>query len=783
MRITLGLLPFLTFFAAALVLHLRNRRSPEPPLLRNALIQASALFGLWVVAGTEIFSKLGILFFWPILLWWLLPFLGCTLYLLQHRADLRFRWKLRRPTLAEWSILLPLLTIILFAFLCATCCPPNNYDSYSYHLPRQVIWMQQGNVRHFSTNNLRQISMPPYAEFVGLHILTLANSDRLLNLVQFSAMILMLAPVSLLTKRLGGKPVAQLLACLLVVTGPVIYMEASNTKNDMVVGMWILICAWWLVRLLDGWRLTWFDALLFGSAIGCAADTKGTGPLFVITIVLILTGAMFLRRTRRDFALLVLIGIVSIAITAPQYARNLKNFGHLDGPTVAEGNYPIYNLSHRPGAVMSNIVRNLAWHAAIPYQPFNDGLYSAVVWLHDHVFHIGINDKSTTTPNSYYNRLEFHGPDEDRTGAPVHVLLLLLLPVTLLLARRRISIPISLLLITLSAAGFIIFCAAIKWEEWHTRYYIANTALLCPVFAASLVAAFSSFSAPVVAALAIAILSPMFTSSSRPLFGGGSIFHRDELGNRLCYIGHRDDYLDMAAIAANHHARWIGLATNGDFPDYIFMEILRKRLTPAPKFEYVQAFVTIKGIAEHRPDIILTRPELTSMYLQHSRTQYFLYRRYTSFNLLLPDNDKTQDSYPPFFGWTAREGITDTMGPFPQWQLPFVRWGSYPDTRVAVNVPTAGKYRLFLLMRRNDDPAQTLRVELNGKQIAAHQFNSSFNFEPMRVPLDLKAGDNDLTFRYGSGDKDTAFPRAVLFQNFQVFPAANTGTMAPTTMH
>ncbi|HUO10417.1 MAG TPA: phospholipid carrier-dependent glycosyltransferase [Phycisphaerae bacterium] len=782
MRIVLGLLPFLDFFAAMMVLHvIGRRRASGNTSLREATLQSAAAFGLWVVLGTEFYSKLGILYFWPILIWWLIPLMACIAFLLRHRSEIKIDWKLRWPTIPEWLILLPLVALIALAFTSCVASPPNNCDSYAYHLPRQVMWMQQGNVRHYPTNDLRQLMMAPYSEFVSLQVWTLAGSDRLLNLIQFSAMLIMLVGVSLATKRLGGKPLAQLLACLLVVASPVVFLEASNTKNDMVVGMWIIICGWWLLRLLDGWRLNWFDAILFGGAIGCAMDTKGTGPLFVITIVLLVTIAMLWRRSWRDFGILVLIGSVALSVNLPQWARNVKNFGHVNGPTVAEGNYPIYNETHAPAAIISNMMRNLVWHSAVPSQAINDDIYAGMLWVHQHLLGIGINDPRITTPFSSFNKLEFHSSDEDRVGSPFHVLLLLLLPLALWMSRGRIDTSFALLLAGLSAAGFFVFNFAIKWEEWHVRYYIALTALICPVFAAAWTARRGAFFAPIVAVLALLVILPSVLINPRPVFGSASIFVRDNMNKRLIYLGHPDEFQDVANIAANHRAKWVGIATDGIFPDYALMYVIRKQMTPSPRFEYIQPFVRIKGIKPHRADMIIARSELVSVWDEPTNTRYFLYRRYALFNVLLPEGDTQTDQYPPFFGWTKADGLTAAMGPFPEWQLPLVRWGTFPETRLTIDSPTGGPSQLLLLMRRNDDPAQTIAVELNGTRLIDYRFNGQFQFEPLRLSLALKPGRNEIVFRYASGDKDSTIPRAVLFRTLQIAPAGATATSTTAT--
>ena len=334
MRFALGALPLVTFFVWAAALYLRDaKREAEKRGLRSAILQAAALLGLWVVVGAEGLSAISQLKFFPILLWWIIP-LGAGIWAVRRYDDpaLRPRVRFSRPRILTVVAFLPFVTILLLALTSALLNPPNNYDSYSYHLPRQVFWLQHANVRFYPTNNLRQLMMAPFTEFVGVHLMALSNSDRWINLVQFAALLVTFCGVSLLTERLGGNRSVQILACLILLVSPVVFMEASNTKNDIVVAMWIVICTWWLIRVLDGATITWVDAVLFGSAIGCAADTKGTGPLFVIPIVFVLCVDVLRRCTARRFKLLCAMGLIALAINLPQFGRNYFAFGHIDGP-------------------------------------------------------------------------------------------------------------------------------------------------------------------------------------------------------------------------------------------------------------------------------------------------------------------------------------------------------------------------------------------------------------------------------------------------------------------
>ena len=200
--------------------------------------------------------------------------------------------------------------------------------------------------------------------------------------------------------------------------------------------------------------MSWFNAVLMGSAIGCGGNTKGTGPLFMIPVVLLLCYAVFRQYTPRRFKMLCVMGILALAINLPQFGRNYFAFGHIGGPSIEHGGYPLYNETHGVAETVSNTTRLLAWEAAIGPQAgdpnpgplaglrrkFDDAMFRGLVWFHDHVLHLGINDRRTTTAVSAYGKVYFRGFDEDRTGSPLHVLLILLLPVGMWVSRKGMDV-------------------------------------------------------------------------------------------------------------------------------------------------------------------------------------------------------------------------------------------------------------------------------------------------------------------------------------------------------
>ena len=121
----------------------------------------------------------------------------------------------------------------------------------------------------------------------------------------------------------------------------------------------------------------------------------------------------------------------------------------------------------------------------------------------------------------------------------------------------------------------------------------------------------------------------------------------------------------------------------------------------------------------------------------------------------------------PFEGFTPTLGMAGVEGPYPQWNLPVVRWGLYPRTVLDVNFKGGGKAVLKVSGETNL-PSETMTVNLNGKDVYTYTFKSVSKFEDMEVPIELANGKNTIQFNYTAGDPNPAKSMAVLFQKLTI---------------
>jgi hypothetical protein len=464
--------------------------------------------------------------------------------------------------------------------------------------------MQQASVGNYPTSSLRQIAMPPLTEFAGLHLMVLTGTDRCHNLVQWTALALTLCAVSLITRRLGGTPTAELLSMLWVATIPMAFVQASNTKNDDVVALWTCVLLLFAVELKLEPELRWPRVCLIGLAFGLLVLTKGTGMLFGLPVA-VMMGVLLLRHHRRRAALAVLLAsLVALATNGCAFWRNVQAFGGPipNDPAIHGGDSVVNEVVSLP-AVLSNVVRNVAPHLATPSPQLNDRLTALVLRVHDG---LGIDaaDPRTTWRESGFRPYAFRQGSEDTAAAPVHFGLLLLLLACLL--RRPAPSALAAMLWMPLLGAFLLFCVALKWQVWHVRLVVALAAWPAPLFAIAFTARpLARFVAAAVLALLVG-LWPSLNVEQRPLVGPASILANDADAIRFYPATDRGHAMAKQADRMSElKPRIVGIASGWSSADYLVERALLDGLSPRPAFTAFNATLQVPGRPEPDPDVLL----------------------------------------------------------------------------------------------------------------------------------------------------------------------------------
>lgn len=404
--------------------------------------------------------------------------------------------RLSRPSWTGFSSferqLLAITAVILsLTLLTAILYPPNNFDSLTYHMGRVAHWVQQASIQPYATHIERQLYQPPLAEWFILHTVILSQSDVWANVVQWVSGLGCLIGLSLVAQQIGGSRLVQIATVFMAATIPMVILQLSSTQNDVVGSFYLIVTALYLIRYYQYRGLE--NIIWAGLGLGFAFLTKGTAYLFGAPLLLA-WGLLEVRRLvcfegrgmagiRYIYTLILPVGILvslSLGLNAGHYARNMQVYGH---PLTDVHTQEVYvNQKHSGGMMVSNVSRNVALHFGFP------GLH----WLAQHGveemhnwMNIQVTDIETTYPGSKFD-LPMLSNNEDNASNFLHFLWLSGSIVWLIRYRKPMNRTPYLILLGVVVATFLLFCAYLKWQPWHTRLHTFLFLLASPLLAVTL---------------------------------------------------------------------------------------------------------------------------------------------------------------------------------------------------------------------------------------------------------------------------------------------------------
>ncbi|MEU1605572.1 hypothetical protein [Micromonospora matsumotoense] len=441
----------------------------------------------------------------------------------------------RTATRGERLLAGAVLGMVSIELVVALLAEPNNFDSQTYHLPKVEHWVAQGSLDFWPTAIHRQVTIPPGAEYLLLHLRLFTGGDALHNLVQWAAGIGCLLAATRITAQLGGGRRAQLLTAFLLATTPMVALQATSTQTDLVAAAWAA-CAATLV--LDGLRRRagLGDALALGAATGLTALTKTSGLIAVGPLLLLwglaqlrlaarpsgvgtgystgltpgystgvgagrggrggraaggvgsdpATGAADrpaptgVRQVARTAGGSLLVLLVAATVVGPFLARETGEFGHPLGPPRLRESIPMER--HDPVAVLVNALR--IGHTAFdtPLSPLRAGTAEAIM-AGSRAVGVDPQDRTITFGREVFPVPSWY-PDEDRVAFPLAGSLALLGAVFALVRPRRVSPGRPGALRAYAAVvvlAVVLHTAMIKWQPWGNRLLLYALVLAVPL--------------------------------------------------------------------------------------------------------------------------------------------------------------------------------------------------------------------------------------------------------------------------------------------------------------
>ncbi|WFE95295.1 phospholipid carrier-dependent glycosyltransferase [Micromonospora sp. WMMD987] len=533
--------------------------------------------------------------------------------------------------------------VVLVELVVALLAEPNNFDSQTYHLPKVEHWVAQGSLDFWPTAIHRQVTIPPGAEYLLLHLRLFTGGDALHNLVQWAAGIGCLLAATRITAQLGGGRRAQLLTAFLVATTPMVALQATSTQTDLVAAGWTACAA---TLALDGLRRRAGpgDALALGAATGLTALTKTSGLLAVGPLLLLWGLAQLRLATRpagderpvgddrptgderpvgaarsagdsstrtaptgaaRQMARTVggslLVLLVAATVVGPFLARETAEFGHPLGPPRLRESIPMER--HDPASVLVNALR--IGHTALdtPLAPLRAGTAEAIM-AGSRAVGVDPQDRAITFGREVFPVPSWY-PDEDRVAFPLAGSLALLGAVVALVRPRRVSPgrPGTLRAYAAVVAGAVLLhTAMIKWQPWGNRLLLYALVLAVPLAGLWVDAVLRRRSGAdrrsvaaglVVTVLATSALAGVLALSygfPRRLVGAGSVLTTTEWDTRFLRRPQWADEFRWAASAVRaSDARRIGLVQQNDNWEYPWWLLLRDDDGRSPELVALQS--------------------------------------------------------------------------------------------------------------------------------------------------------------------------------------------------
>ncbi|WP_433388712.1 hypothetical protein [Micromonospora sp. KLBMP9576] len=527
--------------------------------------------------------------------------------------------------------------LLLVELLIALLAEPNNFDSQTYHLPKVEHWVARGALDFWPTAIHRQVTIPPGAEYLLLHLRLFTGGDALHNLVQWAAGVGVLLAATRITAQLGGGRRAQLLTAFVLATTPMVALQATSTQTDLVCAAWVACAA---TLALDGLRRRAGigTVLALGAATGLTALTKTSG-LVAVGPLLLLWGVAQLRlaragstgdrpliplsrraragwsHSRRDAAApraggvrrtvagSALILVVAVVVVGPFLARVTAEFGHPLGPPRLRESIPMER--HDPPSVLVNALRIAHTAFDTPLAPLRRAGAEAIV---GGAGLIGVDpqDRAITFGQERFPVPSWY-PDEDRVAYPLAGGLAVIGAAVALARPGRVSAtqagPLRAYALVVVAA-VLLHTAMIKWQPWGNRLLLYALVLAVPLAGLWLDALFrrraggTAGRRPVAAGLAVSVLAAcalagVLTVSygfPRRLVGAGSVFTTSEWDTRFLRRPHWAEEFRWAAQAVHAtDARRVGLVQQNDNWEYPWWLLLRDAAGRPPELVALQS--------------------------------------------------------------------------------------------------------------------------------------------------------------------------------------------------
>jgi len=382
------------------------------------------------------------------------------IFILKCSPNLKFNIT-AQPSLIE--IIYFIFIIILF--FTAIYCPPNSWDSMSYHLPRIEHWRSNQNIYPYDTYQGRQVFFPPLFDYVIGIFQTTTESDYLSNIPSFLALIGSICLLKIFGRKLQVNISNLYLSLGFFLSYPLIIFQSTSTLNDLgnlfMFGLFLLT----FHEIYFEHKHTLSKYVFLSTTAFICVLMKYNNFFFIFPQLLIVIFQLFNVRETKLIWKLIPINLLLFAIfLGPFIARNYIAYGNFLGGT----NFPILENENKSIAGFLSIAsKNFLDYLITPFQTANHYLFNLLQKFHQ-LIAIDIHSPLTNLSDGY--NINYLLSEEYSSSFP-HFLIFFFLIITLFVYKNTAFKLKKIFLVYLASIVISILLNSLffKWSVWGTR--------------------------------------------------------------------------------------------------------------------------------------------------------------------------------------------------------------------------------------------------------------------------------------------------------------------------
>jgi len=694
--------------------------------------------------------------------------------------------------LPKW-LLIGLLSVILLTALInlflSVYVPPNNWDSMTYHMSRVGYWLQHGSLHHYYTHKWTQNALPPNAEIIILWSVTLLKSDILANMVQWIAYCGIGLAIYLIARILGNGQRSSVFASLIYLSLPMVVLQSSSTQNDLVVTLFAIGFFYFFHSGLK--QKNDRKLLLSGIAFGLAVGTKLT-ILYILPASgiasLILLGTF---KTKFSFyarwCVFCFVGMLLFG--SYNYFQNLQTYGNPISPTEK-----IHLLSGEKNIekIFLNALRY--GYDGCDFRGLPEPLESYLFEQRD-----SFGKRYFSTPDmirkysfvplfSFSSRRNFKRFYHEDFGWFGVIGFLLYFPAAAWFFLRafykfKSAIDERWIYTFIAVFFFIFICFMQKYDANKGRYFILPMAFIAPIAVSFtkiknktlIVIAASCISL----AAAITSVNASVKNRKKPLlpvkvkkvaFSVLNANHYQKRAGASAATKRLVPFLQFIEEATLPGSRIGHICTVDDWDYSFFGRDFSREVIPIKSTELEGGeteiikknrldFLVIsmnEMEAINSPDFVLPANKPKRFFRIIPRHNWQVSIPYCNINiplLRLVVGIKHHIFHSSVVRFKTIVNFGRAKGPNPKRNLPKVRWGLGPESKIIVQSEEKMDRVLILVVRNFLHNGQALNVLINGKMIRSILLKKTRKFQTIKIPIKLRKGSNKILLKYSKWEK------------------------------